>query len=158
VIDIATRDLVTIGMDESLGWARQLFEHHRFHHIVVVDAGRVAGVLSDRDLLKHLSPFIGAIDERKRDTDSLNKRAQQVMTRALVTAPAEMSACQACELMLASGVTCLPVVSDAMAPLGIVTWRDLLRWAGAAAGCAVAPKSTASGSKASQHPGPSRAA
>lgn len=142
VIDIAVRDVVTIGMDETLGWARQLFEHHRFHHIIVVDAGRVVGVLSDRDLLKHLSPFIGAIDERKRDTDSLNKRAHQVMTRALVTVPPDMSACEACEVMLSTGVTCLPVVSDKMAPLGIVTWRDLLRWAGGEAGCAVGTKDT----------------
>lgn len=137
VIDIATRDLVTIGLDESLAWAQQRFDQHRFHHIIVVDGGKVVGVLSDRDLLKHLSPFIGAIDERKRDTDSLNKRAHQVMTRALVTAPPDMTTCQACELMLSAGVTCLPVVDEKMAPLGIITWRDLLRWAAATAGCAV---------------------
>jgi len=140
VIELAARDLVTIGLDETLGWARKLFEHHRFHHIVVVDGGRIVGVLSDRDLLKHLSPFIGAIDERKRDTDSLNKRAHQVMTRALVTVGPDMPACQACEIMLDTGVTCLPVVDDKMVPLGIVTWRDLLRWAGGVAGCTIPPQ------------------
>ena len=143
MLDIAARSLVTIGMDETLGWARQLFEHHRFHHILVVDQGRLVGVLSDRDLLRHLSPFIGAIDERKRDTDSLNKRAHQVMTRALVTVTPETTACRACEMMLETGVTCLPVVERDGTPLGIVTWRDLMRWAAGVAGCVVPAKRVA---------------
>jgi acetoin utilization protein AcuB len=139
VIDIASKAVVTMDMDDTLAQAQRLFEEHRFHHLIVVHAGAVMGVLSDRDLLKHLSPFIGAIDERKRDADSLNKRAHQVMTRSPITVTPGTTVCKACELMLNAGVTCLPVVDETGSLAGIVTWRDLLRWLAWSTGCNVPP-------------------
>ena len=129
VADLMTRRVITIGMDDTLRRAKQLFEEHRFHHLVVVEKSKAAGVISDRDLLKHLSPFVGvATRERDQDTATLNRRIHQVMTRALVSVLPEATVVEAARHLIAHNVSCLPVIDEAGKLRGIVTSRDLLRW------------------------------
>jgi acetoin utilization protein AcuB len=124
-----TAHVVTVSMDDTLGHVRQVFERHRFHHLVVVEHGKVVGVLSDRDLLKNISPFVGQVSERNMDRWSVNKKVHQVMTRSLVSVTRETPIGDACRLLLAHRVSCLPVVNERGGCAGIVTWRDLLNWA-----------------------------
>jgi len=126
---IMTRHVVTVGMDDSLETVQSLFDRYKFHHVVVLDECRVVGVLSDRDLLKNISPFVGKPTERAIDAASIRKRVHQVMTRHVVTAKPDMPAGDATLMMLNSRVSCLPVLDDHGACVGIVTARDMLRWA-----------------------------
>lgn len=125
--DIMTRRLVTVDMDDMLSDVRAIFDRYRFHHVIVVREGKLAGVLSDRDLLKNLSPFIGnTMMERSQDANTLQRRVHQVMTRNPVVGQTEMTIPEAAKLVLDRNVSCLPVVDTTMRPRGIVTWRDLL--------------------------------
>ena len=126
VRDIMTRKTITIGMDDSLQRVRDLFEEHGFHHLLVVENRRVVGVISDRDLLRSVSPFIDRIAERSRDLATLNRRVHQIMTRRPVTITSDKSVEEAAQIMLEHGVSCLPVVTEHGHPAGIVTSRDLL--------------------------------
>lgn len=128
ISDICTRRVVTIGMDQTVSDARALFSRHHFHHVLVVEAGRLVGVISDRDLLKNLSPYLGTFSEQRRDTVCLERKIHQIMSRSLVVTPPETPISEAAVLMLNEGVSCLPVVEHGR-PIGIVTWRDLLAWA-----------------------------
>jgi acetoin utilization protein AcuB len=133
---IMTREVITVGPDDSVRGVRDLFERFRFHHVIVVDAGRVAGVVSDRDLLKNLSPFIGKGSERPMDLASLQRRVHQIMTRKPITINENDAIGAAGLLMLQNHVSCLPVVNDAGACCGIITSRDVLRWC-LQSGCSV---------------------
>lgn len=124
---IMTRRVVTVGLDDSVLTARALFEQHRFHHLLVVNRGKVVGVLSDRDLLRTISPFVGKLAERSQDLHTLKRRVHQVMTRDLVTADEDMSVADAARVMIGFNVSCLPVVDGEGRPVGIVTWKDLVR-------------------------------
>ena len=127
VRDLMTSDVVSVEMDVSLSKLREIFERSRFHHLVVTEDRTVRGVISDRDLLKHISPFIGnELMERPSDVNTLRKRAHQIMRRQPIVARAEMAAVDATRLLLNHGVTCLPVVDEHEKLIGIVTWRDLL--------------------------------
>jgi len=53
----------------------------------IVEEGRLHGVVSDRDLLRAISPFIGSVVETNRDLGTLNKRVHQIATRKPVTLP-----------------------------------------------------------------------
>jgi len=122
-----TTHAVSVTMDASLQKIREIFEHSRFHHLVVTEEHTVRGVISDRDLLKHISPFIGnKLMERPSDVNTLKKRAHQIMHRQPVTVRHDASAVDATRLLLNHGVTCLPVVDQHDRFVGIVTWRDLL--------------------------------
>lgn len=127
VRDLMTRDVVTIRLDDSVGRIREIFERVSFHHLIVMHQGRVEGVVSDRDLLKNISPFIGkTLMEREQDTNTLKRRAHQIMRRQPVIAMETMTAREAAALLLTEKVTCLPVVNDKGRLVGIVSWRDLL--------------------------------
>lgn len=125
--DIMTRVVVTVDMDETVERIRTLFESSGFHHLIVTDDARVVGVISDRDLLKHLSPFVGKPVERAMDAATLSKKAHHIMTRHPVLAHEDMETAEATDLLLRKGVGCLPVVTKGLRLSGIVTWRDLLK-------------------------------
>ncbi|MBY0309388.1 MAG: CBS domain-containing protein, partial [Phycisphaerales bacterium] len=69
--NVMTTDLVTVKPEDTLGEVREIFDTHRFHHLLVIEHGKVVGIISDRDLLKHLSPFVGKISERAQDSYTL---------------------------------------------------------------------------------------
>jgi acetoin utilization protein AcuB len=126
--DIMTRVVVTVDLDETLERIKTLFDESKFHHLVVTDDARVVGVISDHDLLRHVSPFIGnQWMERTQDRGTLHRKAHQIMTRHPIVVPADMDVTQATKIVLEKGVGCLPVVGRGMRCVGIVTWRDLLR-------------------------------
>ena len=130
VQDIMSHPVETISMDDSVEHIRDIFERSHYHHLVVVgDDGECAGVISDRDLLKNLSPFIGKMSERTSDVNCLKRRAHQIMTRQLVAVRKNTSLRAAARVMLDHKISCLPVVDAHKHCIGIVTIRDIVRWA-----------------------------
>lgn len=132
VADVMTKRLVTVGFDDTLETVREIFEEATFHHLLVVEDGELQGVVSDRDLLRALSPFIDSVVETQRDLGTLNKRVHQIMSRKPVTLPPDADVTEATRLFLAQPISCIPVVDGDSRPVGIVSWRDVLRaYAGA---------------------------
>ncbi len=130
VRDLMTTRVITVQMDHSIRHVRDLFIERDFHHAIVTEAGKVVGVISDRDVLRALSPFAGKIMmERPQDQATLRRRVHQIMTRKLVSAVADMPVEEAASLMLSEHVSCLPVLDDTREPIGIITIRDLVRLA-----------------------------
>ncbi len=118
ISSIMTRRVVTVEMDDPLQIIREIFENVKFHHIMVVDGQKLAGVISDRDL----------IDREDRDTTTLNKKAHQIMSRNLITVDVETSIEKASDLMLENNISCLPVISPQSSVEGIVSWKDILKF------------------------------
>lgn len=130
VKDIMTQPVEIINMDDSVEFIRDLFEANKYHHLVVKgDQGDCVGVISDRDLLKNISPFIGKPGERSSDLTCLKRRAHQIMTRQLVAARKNTSLRAAARVMLDHRISCLPVVDSNKKCIGIITIRDVVRWA-----------------------------
>lgn len=131
VKDIMTTRVVTVEMDDSIGLILEIFKHAGFHHVLVVspETGAFVGIISDRDVYRNVSCFIGTLSEQARDQNTLRKKAHHIMTRNLITATEDMTVKQAAELMLANKISCLPVLCADRTIRGIVTWKDLLRYA-----------------------------
>ena len=128
VSTIMSDKVVTISPDDSLQVVRRLFDAHRFHHLIVTERGKAQGVISHRDLLKHLSPFVGTLSEKSRDVWTLDKRVHQVMSRSIVWANLDTPITEAALLMAANRISSLPILDDKGRPVGIVTTVDVLRW------------------------------
>ncbi len=118
ISSIMTRRVVTVEMDDSLQIIREIFENVKFHHIMVVDGQKLAGVISDRDL----------IDREERDTITLDKKAHEIMSRKLITVDAQTSIEKASDLLLENNISCLPVISHQGSVEGIVSWKDILKF------------------------------
>ncbi len=125
--EVMTSRVVTVEMDDSLEIIRDIFCKVKFHHLLVVDNEKLVGVISDRDVLKALSPYVGTMSETTRDRATLEKRAHQIMAHYPITIRKYCSIEEATQLMLRRGVSCLPVTNPERHIEGIVTWRDLFR-------------------------------
>jgi len=126
--NIMNTELLTLSMDSPLSKAKDLFESNHVHHLIVTDDdGLLAGIMTDRDLYKHLSPTIGTSQETHKDTALMQKKLHQIMARNLITTQAQQSLNEAVVLLYDNHISCLPVVDRKNKPIGIITWRDILK-------------------------------
>ena len=70
---VMSTNLITLEMDDDLGKAKAIFDQHKIHHILVLNDKELVGVITDRDIYKHLSPTIGTKKETPRDYSLLQK-------------------------------------------------------------------------------------
>lgn len=126
IASIMTKRVVSVHMDDSLHTLRELFSATGFHHLLVVHENKLVGVISDRDLLKAVSPFLDTLGERSKDRATLDKKAHQIMTREVISLPPHGSIVKAISMFNEFGVSCLPIVDENDHPVGIVSWRDVM--------------------------------
>lgn len=124
---IMSKTVVTVEMDDSLEVVKEIFDNTRFHHLLVIEADKLCGVISDRDLLKALSPNIGTIVETRKDAATLKKRVHQIMTRNPFTLGPSAEINDAIEIFNKQNISCIPIVDEANRPVGILSWRDILK-------------------------------
>lgn len=127
VDEIMTARVVTVEMDTILEEIKEVFDNVDFHHLLVVDEGVLFGVISDRDLLHVLSPKVGTVAETSADVADLNKRAHQIMTRKPVALGSSATVRAAINVFNTHKISCIPVVDAENRPVGIISWRDILK-------------------------------
>jgi acetoin utilization protein AcuB len=128
VRSIMTARVVTVEMDDRLDVVKQIFDTLKFHHLLVVDdRKKLIGIVSDRDLLKALSPYVGSAAETTRDIATLNKRVHQIMSRNPITLHPEAEIEDCVQLFLGQRISCIPIVNRDFKPVGVVSWRDVLK-------------------------------
>ena len=117
VADIMTIKLTTLSPHHTFGEAVQLMTNSPFRHFLVINADRtLAGVFSDRDVLRALG----------RTPNWQAKTVSGVMTRYVVTVSPKTPLSVAANLMLTRRINCLPVIEDDGKVCGILTSTDLL--------------------------------
>ena len=125
---LMSKKLITLSMDSPLSKAKDIFESHNIHHLLIIDEDHsLMGIITDRDLYKHLSPTVGTSQETHRDTALLQKKSHQIMARNPITAQAQYSLSKAVLLFYDNHISCLPIVDKDNKPIGIITWRDVLK-------------------------------
>lgn len=127
VDDIMTTRLVTIEMDDRLEAALRIFGNAPLHHLLVVETGRLVGVVSDRDLFRAISPNIDTAAETAKDRATLHKYIHQIMSREPIHLPSGASINEAIAILAEQPISCIPIVGAQRQPVGIVSWRDILR-------------------------------
>ena len=125
--DIMTTEVVTVGMDDRLETVQELFDQFKFHHLLVVEDNALMGIISDRDLLKAVSPFVATGAERMQDLITLDKRVHLIMTRKPITAEKETTVKEAARQLVENSISCLPILSPEKEVIGIVTLKDILK-------------------------------
>ena len=127
ISQIMSAKLVTVELDDSLLQVKEIFDNASFHHLLVVDEGKLIGILSDRDLWKAISPNIGTNRYTAEDFATLRKRVHQIVTRHPITLTAKASVADAVKVFNTHHISCIPIVDGENVPVGIVSWRDILK-------------------------------
>ena len=121
-----TTVLVTVRPDAPVAEAQHLMRHRRIRHLPVVAGGRLAGIITDRDVRTTLpSPATSlAVGEVRYLLDRL--LVERVMTRSVITIGPDAPIAEAVRLVLAHRIGAIPVLEGERL-VGIITETDLLR-------------------------------
>src|SRR3954451_1340486 len=106
----------TIGKDATALDAALLMNEHKIGALVVIDDGRVAGMVSERDVLRKI------VAERR---DSATTRVADIMTTEVVCCTFETSIDEARGAMKNRRIRHLPVVDGDRKLLGLISIGDL---------------------------------
>jgi CBS domain-containing protein len=112
--DVMTKGLLELGEETPLVEAAAAMTERRVGSALVVERGRLIGIVTERDVLR----AVGSGD--------VGGRVGDWMTPHPETVDADESTQQAAVVMIHGGFRHLPVL-DAGAPCGIVSIRDLMR-------------------------------
>ena len=129
ILKFATRDVITIALGDSIDQAISLMEEHGIHHLVVMDGQRVAGILSDRDILVSTGWML---EVERRSPGSQGRavvgprRVEQIMSRPVETLTADANAKEAATHLVERKFGALPVMNEHEL-VGLVTETDLTR-------------------------------
>ena len=110
-------DVETIGADASVFDAVRKLGEKRIGALLVMEGGRIAGIISERDVIYRL---------RDHGPDVLEAPVSQVMTAPAITAESSMTVLAALSLMTQRRIRHLPVVEDGSLK-GIVSIGDLVK-------------------------------
>ena len=128
IAKIMSTRVVSVHMDDSLQSLRELFAATGFHYLVVVHDNKLQGIISDRDLMKSISPFVDTLSERKLDRATLDRKAHQIMTRDVITLSPHDSVYSAIALFNTHKISCIPIIDKDRHPVGMVSWRDVMKF------------------------------
>ncbi len=127
---IMSSPVETIVRTASALAAAEKMAERRVLHLVVLDArGRVAGVVSDRDLRSAQPSQLLVPDPEMRKKGLATIRVEDVMTAHPSTVRDDLPVEEALADMLRRRVGCLPVVDRQGALVGIVTGGDVTKLA-----------------------------
>ena len=126
VSGIMTETVVVIDIDYKISEALDCFFQYPIHHLPVVKDGRLAGMLSSRDLMK-LKFFIPKIVGDRGEYLDEKFRIEKLMQSPPFTLTPGATVGEAAEQMIESGVHAAAVVDDSDQVLGIVTTSDVMR-------------------------------
>ena len=116
---------MTVAPDEMLDAAIQLMEQKGVHHLLVVDAGRMVGILSSSDLLK-LALLRQPAEPASADcAESLGLRVRDVMQSRVAVLRDNASLKEVARALMLGGIHALPILARDDTPVGIVTTSDL---------------------------------
>lgn len=96
--------------------ALALLAQQEIKHIPIENAGKLTGIVSDRDLKIFLT-----------NSANLDLPLSSIMSREIISITTEVTVGQAAKLMLQHNINALPIVDHSGQLLGLVTSSDLLR-------------------------------
>ena len=121
VKDSMTREVVALSPEKTAGEALALCRERRIRHLPVLEAGRLVGIVSDRDL-RSAAPPLG---DPGRASALEEIRVSEVMTGDVATARPEDPIEEAANRMRERRIGCLPVMEDERL-VGILTSSDVM--------------------------------
>ncbi len=115
-----TRDVIFLGPTDTLCEAWLTMSTWHIRHLPVVASGRLVGILSDRDVLRHAVLRGGELDVPK-------LRVSEVMVREPMTCVASSTISHVAGLMVDNHLDAIPVVEGEGRLVGLVTSSDLIQ-------------------------------
>ena len=116
VRDYMNQPVVSVGPDTEFHAAFDLMRHHRIHHLPVVEAGRVVGIVAERDLLLAAANFGPALVP-----------VVEIMRAPVVCISDRSALSSAARVLVEKHIGSLPVLNARKELVGIITETDVFK-------------------------------
>lgn len=126
VRNLMTGGPIVVVPDTPVFEARQLMLKERIRHLLVVEHGRLVGVVTDRDIRLSLPSQATSLSVWELNYLLARLTVGEIMSTAVISIGPDRPATDAAQLMLDHKIGGLPVVQDGLV-LGIVTETDIVR-------------------------------
>ena len=123
VKEVMTKNVISIHINDSLNIVSKTFENHSFHHIPVLNHGKLAGILSTEDILRLLS-----VRAEYSEKDFKLIKVKDFMSSKVISIRSDDSVGLAADIFMTNDIHALPVV-DQDELVGIITTHDLIKYA-----------------------------
>lgn len=141
--DIMIKNVISVTPDTLITQVASLMSEHRIHGIPVVEKGKVAGIITEKDFftndassiylpsyilfLKGNKLYDNLSPEKKKELDSLlNAKAKDIMNPKCVTILREMQVKDLLEFFKTTKFMTFPVTDEEDKMVGIITLSDII--------------------------------
>ncbi len=117
--NVMTKSVRTLAPTKTTKEALQLMVRHNIGAVVLVDQGKLAGIVTERDILRKIAGNSSA---------DLRKPVSRIASTPVITANPTTPVWEGFALMVKNRIRRLPITNGDKL-VGIVTERDLFKWA-----------------------------
>jgi acetoin utilization protein AcuB len=128
ITEIMSSPPITGTLDDFLSEVKEMLAVNNIKHLVIIEEGKLMGVLSERDLLLAISPYVNSNVYTTRDLATLNQRVGQILERHPLYLDDQSELEDALDMFDKNHISCIPIVDADFVPVGVVTKSDIIRF------------------------------
>ncbi|HXJ35533.1 MAG TPA: CBS domain-containing protein [Candidatus Eisenbacteria bacterium] len=127
VRDLMSRDVATLDVNDTLDLADDIMRLGRVRHFPILDAGKVAGVLSQRDLFRAASSSLLQLEYQTARHWLATVPVKAVMSTTIHAIGPDRPVRDAVDMLVEHKIGCLPVVENDTL-VGLLSETDCLQY------------------------------
>lgn len=131
--DVMTSSVKTLTLDDTVGTCYKLMIDNEIRHVPVMDfpTGKegkpyLIGVVSERDIFRQISPYVGKIGERDTDQKALRQPLGKILSRNPKCVSVQTPVSGALQTMVDNHIDMVPILAEGRLE-GIVTAYDVIK-------------------------------
>lgn len=117
ISEVMTRDVYAVNVNKPAAEALRMMQQHRVSSILVLDAGMILGIITERDIVRAWS----------RDHEIARDSCADLMQSPVVTVPSSTRCLDAYHMMASRGLRHLAVTDESGQVAGMVSEGDVMR-------------------------------
>jgi len=133
VEDIMNHDIKTLTLDDTVEGCLKFMKDYKVRHVPIMEIptekdGKpyFVGIVSQRDLFRQISPYVGKIGEEETDLKAMRQTLEQVITRNPRSVSPQTPIPDMITFMVEDRIDMVPVLDDGDM-VGIVTSADIVK-------------------------------
>ncbi len=120
VSEIMTPNIISVEPKASVAEVAEIMDKHEIGSVLVRSGDKIVGIITERDIIKRCV-------SKMRDRLPKEVRAEEIMTKNLITIDKDADIFEAAKIMSDHNIRRLIVVNHSGKPVGIISMKDILR-------------------------------
>jgi len=133
VEDIMSHDIKTLTLDDTVEGCLKFMKDYKVRHVPIIDIPTekeekpyFVGVVSQRDVFRQISPYVGKIGEEETDLKAMRQTLGQIVTRNPKSVSPQTPIPDMITFMVEDRIDMVPVLDDGDM-VGMVTSADIVK-------------------------------